>query len=268
MNINALVKRGGEVVAQNQSAILTAVGVVGTAATAVLTGRASFRAARSIDELIDVKKERATKNYAEGTEEFRIASEVNAKDQIKLVAPEFIPPVMTGVATIAAIILANRVSAKNAAALAAAYGVSQREFQDYKEKIREKITPVKEQQARDEAAQKRVDEDPPTGHIIIAGGDVLCLDKFSGRYFYSTVERVKQAELKLNQEILDRLYASLTFFYDEIDLEPTDASDILGWRNGDGPSLTVSTTTTKDNRPCIVFSWDMMPYPDYDAGMH
>lgn len=259
MNVNVLVKRAEKVLVENQSAILTAIGVVGTAATAVLTGRASFKAAAIIQEQI-------ADNIVAKKED----PDLTKQEQIKLVWPEFIPPVMSGVATIAAIIMANRLSSRKAAALAAAYGVSQREFQEYKEKVKEKMTGPKEQQVRDEVAQDRVNQNPPPEktQIIIAGGDVLCLDKFSGRYFYSTVERIKQAENKLNHEIINRMAASLRFFYDEIGLEPTDVADVVGWRNGDVPTLTFSTTETKDNRPCIVFSWDMMPYPDYDAGVN
>lgn len=262
MNVNALVKRGEALVVQNQSAILTAVGVVGTAATAVLSVRAGLKSSEILNK--HLAEQQALKDEPLLPEDFAMST------KLKLVAPEFIPPVMTGIATIVAIIMANRVSSKKAAALAAAYGVSQREFQEYKEKVKEKLTGPKEQAIKDEVAQDRVNQNPPPekAQIIIAGGDVLCLDKFSGRYFYSTVERIKQAELKLNHELLDRLYASATYFYDEIGLEPTDVSDLVGWRNGDGPSLSFSTTETKDNRPCIVFSWDMMPYPDYNAGMH
>src|SRR5689334_17562616 len=109
---------------ENASVLLTAGGVVGTVATAVLTGRAAVQAtykigeetAKRVDEF-----ERANNRPVENSGEIEALTKW---EKTTLTAVYFIPPVLLGGATIASIVMANRVSAKNAAALAAAYGLS------------------------------------------------------------------------------------------------------------------------------------------------
>lgn len=262
--ISNLVKGGQELITKNAPVILTGVGVVGTVTTAVLTGKASIKAFQIIaEEKIEVSTE------PDEELEIKIKDPLGPWETVKLVGPVFIPPIATGALTIAAIIMANRISASRAAALAAAYGITHRELEEYREKVKEKLGVTKDTQVRDAVAQDRVDKDPPpepSQIIITGGGDVLCKDLFTGRYFHSTAERIKQAELSLNNEIINRMFASLRFFYDELGLEPTDSADILGWRNGDMPTVKITAVTTRDNRPCLAFGFDMMPYPDYDSG--
>src|SRR5205814_1440714 len=116
--------------------------------------------------------------------------------------------VAAGVGTIGAIIFANRISSKRAAALAAAYAISEGRFSEYKEKMKEKMGIQKEKKFADEITQERVNANPPTGSVLVLGaGDVLCRDEFTGRYFRSTVETIKRAENEVNHEIMHSGYA-------------------------------------------------------------
>ncbi len=135
-----------------------------------------------------------------------IEFELSWKDKIRLVWKVYIPAIGSGVVTVGSIIYANRIGAKKAAAFAAAYGISERAFQEYKEKIVEKFGENKARTVKDELAQKRIDEHPISKEVIIAGsGDVLCFDILSGRYFMSSVEKIRSAENK-NQRIHHSTY--------------------------------------------------------------
>lgn len=254
--IRDLVKGGQDLVTKNAPVILTGVGVAGTVATAVLTGRATYQAVQAVLE----------NENREGEDREMPQSGLNKTEIVKLTWHYYIPPVAIGVGTIGAIIMSHRIDAKRAAALAAAYGLAQREFQDYKDKVTEKLGSKQDEKVRDAVAQDRVDKNPMDDRqiIIVGNSEVTCYDQFTGRYFPCTAERIKQAENALNYEINQRLYASLRFFYDEIGLEPTDAADILGWRNGDNPTVKLSATLDKNSKPVLVMSFDMMPYPEYN----
>lgn len=246
--IAELQEKARHILAENATAILTAGGVAGTVGTAVLTGRASFKAA----ELIKEKESDAWE-----------VSDLNKKEKVFLVWPLFLPPVGLGGATIASIIMANRLSAKKAAALAAAYGISEKSFQEYREKALEKLGVNKEQKVRDEVAQDRVSKNPNNEVIIIGGGEVLCYDMLTGRYFRSSVEKIKKAESNMHSEIYHHMYASLTSFFDDIGLPPTDYTEEVGWNSNNVPEVQFSTTLTPDDKPCIAINFNNTPRPDY-----
>ena len=240
---------------ENRSTLLTAVGVVGTVSTAVLTGRASFKAAQMITE-----------------EEYRLREEtdfeyvkLDIQTATKMVWPLYIPPVGVGVLTIASIITANRLDAQKAAALAAAYGVSERTLNEYKAKVVEKLGENREQKLRDEIAADRIQNDPVENkQVIIAGsGEVLCYDNISGRYFQSSMEELRQAENKVNYELIHHNEASLSFFYEKVGLPPTRHSNEVGWNSNNLLEINYSTQMSTDGRPCIVVDFVVGPMTGY-----
>lgn len=272
MQINTdIAKKVKEFVSQNSTTLLTAGGVVGTVGTAVLAGRAGIKAQQIIAE--HEAEQLDSLPMEERGDVERENAKLSKTDKVKLVWPQFVPPVLAGGVTVTAIVMANRMSAQKAAALAAAYGLLENRFEDYKEKVSEKLTGPKKQAIDDELAQDRVNDNPVSKQVvIIAGGDALCYDTMSGRYFRSSVERIKRAEGEINQELFDSQMASLSEFYSKIGLAPTGMSDILGWTAFDEGIIEfeISTTLTDDNQPCLVITPSRTPSPDFHklAGHH
>jgi len=242
----------------HSTTILTAVGVGGTVATAVLTGRASFKAADII------AREKAIVNMA--VEENQDPVTLSKTEKVKLVWREYLPPVATGVTTITCIIVANKISSRKIAALAVAGGISERALQEYKDKVVEKFGERKATDVRDEIAQDRVAANPVgSREIIIAGtGEVLCYDMTTGRYFQSTVEEIKRAENKVNYELIHYMSCSLSHFYDEIGLQPTSYTDSVGWNMNNKMEVVFSTVMSQDNRPCLAIDFVHPPVSDYN----
>lgn len=244
----------------NSPTLLTAVGVGGTAATAVLTAKATFKAAGIIaDKSVIVHEDRTGDDAVE-------VLHLSKLEKVRLVWPNYIPPVLAGGLTITAIVTANRISSTRIAALVVASGVSERALQEYKDKIVEKLGDKQSTALRDEIAQDRVDKDPPrnTELMIMSDGDVLVKDSITGRYFTSTVEKIRRAENNTNAEMLNFDCASLSFFYDQLDLPPTDISDVMGWNLANKMDITFSSALTPDKKPCLVIEYIRMPSVDYD----
>ena len=129
----------------------------------------------------------------------------------------------------------------------------------------EKLGDRQETAIRDEIAQDRVTNNPPSNQVIIAGsGDVLCFEDLTGRYFNSTIETIKAAENKVNYSIIQDDYCSLSFFFDEIGLRPTTYSDMVGWNVNNRMEVKFTTTMSDDNRPCLVIGFTHVPEVDYD----
>lgn len=271
MNLLSAKTQVSHFITNNAEDILTGTGIVGTVATAVLTGRASFKAQKEIHEAElhlapfphdddEVKKDRTS------SQRFAGLPDLDRGEVIKLVWPYFIPPVLVGSATIGSIFWANRMSAQKAAALVAAAGLANDRLDEYKAKVSEKLTGPKAKAIDDEIAQDQVDAKPTSQQvIIIAGGDALCFDTMSGRYFRSSIEQIKRAEAEVNQMMFDSQMASLSDFYEHIGLDRTGISDLLGWNSLEEGIIEfkITTTTSDDQQPCFAITPSRNPEPGF-----
>jgi predicted ribosome-associated RNA-binding protein Tma20 len=96
--------------------------------------------------------------------------------------------------------------------LAAAYGLSQKQLEEYKDKVAEKLGIKKQQDIQDSLAQDRVNNTPGSTQILVVEGEVLCFDQPTGRYFRSTMEGINRAVNATNAEITRHGYADANFF--------------------------------------------------------
>lgn len=261
INLSGLVQKAKFLVNDNLPAILTGVGVTGTVTTAVLTGRASFKAARLLDQ--EKAKIRLHEELDNGT--VTAAPELTTAGKAKLVWHLYLPPVAVGATTVASIVMANRVSSSKIAALTVASALSERRFQEYRDKITEKFGERDATKVRDEIAQDRVKANPhDTRQVVIAGsGEVLCYDMLTGRYFMCTAEKIRRAENRINHELNNFMHASLTEFYDEVGLPPTTYTDHVGWNANDNLEVQISTVLSDDEKPCLAIDFTPPPHSEY-----
>ena len=83
MSLSQVAKKFEKLLTDNSPVLLTSVGVAGTIATAVLTGKASFEAAKIIDEVEN--NPLTTTDYA-----------LETKEKVELVWKLYIPPAIVG----------------------------------------------------------------------------------------------------------------------------------------------------------------------------
>lgn len=252
MTVAQLISKLGKTVNDNSPLILTGIGVAGTITTAVFAGRASFKAARIID----------AREYNPNDSSFY--DPLTTKEKIKLVWPLYIPAAGTAALAVTAVVMANRIGTRRAAAMAAAYTISQETFAEYREKIIDKIGENKEQKAYDEIAQDHLDRNPYSKAQVIVtnNGEVPFLDDYSGRYFESTMEDVKTAINKINNRINHQVYASLNDLYNELGLDNIAAGEEFGWTQQLVEPV-FTTGVTDDKRPCFVIRFQVEPTRGY-----
>lgn len=248
MNLQQIIRDAKLLVSDNSPAILTGIGVAGTITTAFLTGQASFKAYEKIDD------------ESSSNPEYIISTQNN----VKLVWTLYIPPAIVGIGTITAIVFANRIGSRRAAAVAAAYTISERAFSEYKEKVVEHMGKQKEQKVRDEIAQDRINRNNlPRGLTVVSSDDsVLCHDAWSNQYFHSDMETIRKAVNDVNAQILHSDFATITDFYNAIDaneLEQTDGSSDFGWNTDRLLAVEYTTVLYKDKIPCLSISFASMP---------
>lgn len=241
-------------VEDNASVILTGAGVVGVAATAVLTGKATIKAV----EITNAEQERIIESAKGTSDEKDETWHILTKTDItKLVWQEYIPAVGVGLTSMICIVMAHRVSAKEAAALAAVYAMSEKRFDDYRDKVRSTFGDGKEKKVREEVAQDNMR--PVSQTVIIGSGKVLCKDAFSDRYFEGDIESIRKAVNDFNQQLQVEMEMTLTDFYYMIGVPKTQYSDEVGWRSSEPMEIDILTTLTDDNRPCAVLQFTVHP---------
>lgn len=237
-------------VSEHSPEILTGIGIAGMITTTVLAVKATPRAMQLIDEAENERQEYLT-----------------PVETVKVAWKPYIPAAVTGVLSTACLIGASSVSARRNAALTAAYQLSTSALAEYKEKVVETIGEKKERAIHDKIAQDKVDKNPPSKSEVIftGGGDTLCLDAISGRYFRSDRNKIEKAVNSLNFRMTGgmEMCISLNEFYDAIGLSRlSPMGEDLGWRVDKGLiELHYGAVLSEDNEPCMVIT-HLMP-PEY-----
>jgi hypothetical protein len=238
----------------NSPSMLSGVAVTGSLTIAYLTGRGSFKASKILEI------EQAKLDVME-TERGR---KLTTKEKVFHTWQCYIPPAIAVAGTIGCIVAAGHINAKRMAALAVAYKVSENQFGEYKEKVREIIGGKKDDEIRTELAQDRVTKNPPGQHVFTAfGGEALCLDKWTDRYFRCDMQTIRAAENDLNKTLLigRNDVVTLADFYDAIGLSAPKCAQPVGW-NSDVPlELRFDSVLTPDGEPVLVMDFAVTPFP-------
>ena len=184
----------------------------------------------------------------------------------------YAPAFITGVLGAACLVGANSMNLRKNAALAAAYALSETNFKEYREKTLEEVGEKKEEKIRNAVAEEKITKNPvDVSKVLETGnGDTLCYDAICGRYFKSSIEKLKSALNELNLELVQDGYVSLNQYYDLIGLPDGMLGDDLGWSLNERHStvqLDLSAQLTKDEKqtPCMVVSFKYGPIYNYDA---
>lgn len=249
MNIPELAKNAGKIIQANSPSILSGLAVTGVVMSSVFAVRGTPRALQDIAHA---------------------ASEQTAPltrwDKVRLTWRYYVPALCMGAATIACIVGANSISARRNAALVSVYSLTEKALSEYKAKVVETLGEQKETAIRDSIAQDRVDATPLSSRevIITGGGDVLCFDPLSSRYFTSNIEAIRKAQNDINEQVINFSYATLNDFYQKIGINDTSLGEDLGWNTDKLLEVKFSPTMSEDDKPCI--SLDItMPTDDFQS---
>jgi hypothetical protein len=255
MDLSQFAAKTSKLIADNSPTILTVIGVAGTVTTAVLTGKAAYRAAGLVyDE--------ESKKTEEGA--YVHPARLNRQEKFLLVWKLYVPAATSAALTVAAIVGANRINMRRAAVMAALYSASNDRLAEYKEKVVKHFGEGKEQKVRDEIAQDKVTKNPSGELVIIGSGQVVCYDIPSGRYFMSSMEEIRQAENSLNSQCIKYGYASLTDFYDRIGLPRNKFSEDVGWKSDQLLEIKFSTTMADNDKPALAIDYFTEPIRDFE----
>lgn len=226
----------------NSPEILTGLTCGGVVGTAIMSGQASVKAN---EEIKNAEKE------------------LSFKEKFLLTWKFYIPTALMGGVTMVCAIGSNRIASNRVAAISSLYAIAEKGLKEYQDKVIETIGEKKEQTIKDGIAKDRIDRDPVTNKevILTGGGDFLCYDVMSGRYFRSTIDKIKKVQNDMNHELLTEMWISLNDIYYELGLKGTKMGEYYGWTPDEQIYFQFSTQLTEDGEPCLVMDYTARPKP-------
>lgn len=217
----------------------------GVLSTAYLTARATVKAVRIVDTI-------------EGNEQIEQERIDLIKDRVGLCWKYYVPPAVTGALTVGLVTAGSKSLNKKALAAASVASSLETVFTEYKKQVVNQIGENKERDIRDKVAKKQLEEKPisKSNVILIDGKEVVCFERYTGRYFKSDIDTLKRAQNDINAMILSELYVTLSEFYELIGLDATSTSGEVGWDSDKLLELEFSTMLSDDGSPCLTFGYN------------
>lgn len=251
MNLNDLGKEIGCILKRRTPEILIGCGITGFISSTILAAKAKPNADKHIAE----KKEKTNKKT------------LSVLDKASAVWKDYAPSAALIVVSSACIIGASSIHTKRNAALATVYNLTETAFVKYQNKVAEVLGDKKEKEIRDRIHTDELSENKYSEQklIVTNRGDCVIYDRYSGRYFTSTIQNIRKAENKINKQLLTDGYASLNDLYFELGLEPIKAGDDIGWNiNKYDLDIYFGSQLMDNDEPCVVMDFVSGPVLDFD----
>lgn len=237
--IMTLIEKGMKFADEHQREIMLGSAIAGTVLTAVAAWKAGIKADKILSEQKE-KLENNEKDMLEGGASEEDIAEMKKKvtvETIKKIAPVVAPVALSAAGTIVSVIGGYKVASNQIAVLSSLYSMAEKSLGDYQDKAKEFLGEKKAGELHDKVKEGKILNNPPkeTDTIINTGkGTTLCLDDWSGRYFYSAPEEIRKAFNTINKRMMDEYYISLNELYEELGLPDIKLGEDIGFNVDDG----------------------------------
>lgn len=254
-----------QILSKNRPLILTALGVGGMIATAVM-------AYKSYPVVTDKIAEKGDEIYEQEGEERPLTKMETAKVYAKCLWPTF----LMGGASALMIGLGHKEQIKRTSALATAYYLSESTLKEYQEKVIEEIGEKKEKAIRDKVSTSKMEKvEPPQTVILTDDNKPWICDSVTGCYFRMNYEKFRRIVAEANLLMFKRDFLSVSDLYELLEVElPPNGSEfqLLGWSANDGDIEIYTTSALRDIRgetvPCMVLEYRTRPKYNYNIYGH
>jgi len=254
MSWTNMLRTAQEFAIRNSPTILSGVAAIGVVTTSVLAAKAGYSSAFRLQSAWNDRPQLQGEDL----------EPLSRREEIEIVWKEFIPPAIVGVITLTAIIGSNRIGNRRAAALAAAFTISEKMAEEYRQKVIEHMGAQKEEMVRSDVARDRIGRTDGVETLILGEGEIIFYDSWSDRAFTSTRQRVEDAVNQINYQINQAWAASLTEFFDLLGLKATGVSDSFGWNTDELLDVNYTSCLLPDGRPACEIRYNTQPFQNYN----
>ena len=235
--------------------ILTIAAVGGVAATIFMAVKATTHA----EKIIAARKEEL---------EIEPDAPLPVKEVVQSCWRVYLPTAISAGLTITAIIGACAINEKRKAALASLYALSETALKEYQEKTEEIAGKTMAGKIQDEVNKSHtpsVAEYPDCPPWEDYAGVVRVKDSMTGRLFWSSIQKMREAALEINENIQSGDFmASLNDFYEILGLQPCEFGMETGWSINHLCKPYFTSTISLEGTPIVILDWDRNGRPSYD----
>lgn len=245
--------------------ILSGAAVIGVVATVVLAVRATPAASEDVRKAQEDRYEPGVPLVVVEGEIAEVKSDWTLFKSAQVSWRRYIPTTICGTVTIACIIGANSINMRRMGGLLAAYALVDGDFRKYKDKVLEQVTPQKAEKIDNEITADKIKANQPSTVIVTGGGDQLCYETMTGRYFLSSAEKIRRAALDLDARIImgSDMHASQNEFWDALGLEHCQIGEQLGWTPEYRLDVKFSSHVTADDKTALAIEYGTYPVYNY-----
>ena len=255
-------------ISKNSHSILMALGVAGFGGTVYLSVRATPSAKAIHDKHVWDRADISELEKDPKTCRKLLTGDIC--EEVKELAPICLPAAGMGLVTLACFFGASKVQADKQAALVAAYSLSEKTLATYQEKVIEKLGQDAHEDILKETTREIVRNEAPSDldpeRVVNPEGLVRCYDNVTGRYFFSTKERILEAESSINKRLLNETVVPLQEFYYELGLEERfTLGEAMGWDisspyfAGDNVlNIWFTPMLDDDKNPCLALNYHVL----------
>lgn len=213
---------------------------------------------------------KATRKY-----DSEVEPDMTKKEKAKIAAKSYWPVALTGGATVACAVGAQKINSNRIATATAAYEFTKEAFDTYREKVKEKIGVNGEREARAELAGERLAKEHPDIYAdpsLIPGSGVIFIEEWSGQVFRSSIDDICLEAKRFNEDLRGSDWLCLNEWLCHLGLNP------MGYRIGenlgfgerydhDGLNLRFTPSdkifATGETATLISYDDDLIAYQDY-----
>lgn len=253
---------------KNRPTILTAIGIVGMAATAVL-------AYKSYPAVTDKLNDKADEVY-----EMEGRDQLTKTEKVQVYAKTLWPTFAIGGISAGMIALGLNDQVKRTSALATAYYLSESTLKEYQEKVIEEIGERKEQAIRDKVAVSKMEKTEPVNQTIVytEGSQPWIYDTFTNVFFRMNYEKYRRIIAEATNLMITQDFISVEELYYMLQVKLPEGKNwhLLGWAARNGRSnlkdyyreTLAMREINGESVPCMIVEWQIDPKYDYNVYGH
>lgn len=249
MKMKEVIKLVTNFVGKNSPQILTGMAIAGAVSSVILTGNATIKATKIVEEE-NAKREKTNQ------------PKMSRGEAIETCWTLYAPAAFTLASSIVCSIGSCSIATRRNAALAGAYALASEKLKQYQEKTEEVVGKKKASDIRSAVHREDIQKmDLGTQPIIVTGGgETLCIDGLTGQPFRSSVEKVRMAIAKANEELFNGGYVSGNDLAYLLGIRDTTLGAEFGWQIEDGIiEVSFDSELTANDEPVLVVDYRTLP---------
>ena len=157
----------------------------------------------------------------------------NAKwtDKLKVAAPVYLPAIGMFLLSSGSIVGGCVLGEKRIAAVTSLYTVTEAMARKTEEKLVEVLGDEKAKEVHSAVAKDILNENPKTAENVIQTkhGNILFFEPLTGRYFRSSVDAVKNANVDFKNYISNKIWGSVNDWYEFLDIGEASMGNYFAW---------------------------------------